>query len=290
MGSEGRKERLRSEAKDAGFFEALRAVDEQAGSLAMPVPGERWTPRSSRSSGKAAASRGKAPRWMLFLLGASLFANVGLGALFLLQQKEDAAEPAPPQAVEVPQEQPKKAEVVPMFLPKSVVWNERQIKNLPEDERRTIESQLAAMPTGQYFISGFFNMVFVPGVSKFELAEDGTVTVQMFLHNGFLRKFTPKRIALCAYYYEGVVFNGTIEGPLDEWLPGEVRMVEMTFTPDEVKDPKLVKNLIQYKSEQNKLSIQARFAVDEPHVMNPLVTEEVWMFFNTHTAVTKDVQ
>lgn len=288
MGTEERKDKLRSESKEAGFFEALQAVEEQAGGLSLPVDGERLTPRSVRTQAlkKQAAGAWKLPKWVLALIGASLLGNIGLVALYVLKQDAPPAKVADPAVQEEAEEPPKKPEAVTTFLPKTVVWNKTQLKELTEAERREVESQLAAMPTGRYFISGFFNLVFIPGVSKLEMDEEGAVKVQMFLHNGFLRNFTPKRIAVSAYYYEGVIFNGTVEGPLDEWLPGEVRMLEMTFSPDEVKDPKMVKNLIEYKAEQNMLSIQARFAVDEPNVMNPLVTEPVWMFFNTHTAVT----
>ncbi|TCP53863.1 hypothetical protein EV586_105208 [Tumebacillus sp. BK434] len=288
MGTEERKDKLRSASQEAGFFEALQAVEEQAGALSLPTDAERLAPRSIRAQVVKKHSAGwKLPRWLLMLIGASLLGNIGLGAMYFLKQ---GAAPAPveqPPVVSEDAEEPAKpADAVTTFLPKTVVWNKKQLEELSEKERRDVESHLAAMPTGRYFVSGFFNLLFIPGDSKLQMDDTGAVSVKMFLYNGYLRNFTPKRIVLSAYYYEGVVFNGTIEGPLDEWLPGEVRMLEMRFAPDEVKDPKLVKKLIEYKAEQDKLSIQARFVVDEPNLMNPLVAEPVWMFFNTHTAVT----
>ncbi|ASS74407.1 hypothetical protein CIG75_05010 [Tumebacillus algifaecis] len=292
MATDERKDKLCSESNEAGFFEALQAVDEQAGALSLDTPGERWTPQNTKSS----ANKKRAPFWVLILVGASLLGNLGFGAMFLMNRQTEPAPSAEPITKPQPQsEQPEQSEQqkieVPTtsFIPKSVVWNKKQLETLSDAKRREVESQLAQLPTGRYFVSGFFNLLFVPGVSEMEIDADGKLKVRMFVHNGYLRNFTLKRIAISAYYHESVVFNGTLNGPLDEWLPGEVRMLEMVFSPDEMKDMKLMKNLVEYKDEQQKLLFQARFAIDEPNLMSPLVSEPVWMYFNAHTALMKNV-
>lgn len=264
---------------ERAFFEALQAVQEQAGALAVAQPPLRLPERSGLT---------RLQGWLLAGLAFSVVANLGSAYLVykyrhlvqaqsatLAQQDQNATAGVQP----VPDLQP---DQVPA-IKQEVAWTQAQLDILPREERTRLEGLLSAVKKPDDFKNGSFNFLFVAGVNEFQLTQGGGVLISSFVSNGYRKGYTPKMIKVTVYEGNQVVLAGTSQDKSTPWAPNDIYLTQYAFTANDIRDPQALDRLAKNPAQQSKLRFEARITFDQDKPGGE--KEELWELMNTHTEV-----
>ncbi|MGB8953871.1 MAG: hypothetical protein WCC10_00735 [Tumebacillaceae bacterium] len=267
--------------RELAFYEALQSVREQASAVAlttdMPAPAKD-------------ARRLRFPSGQVILgglLGLSLIANLGEGYVIYNVMKLYAAEK---NRYAIPLEEKTQPAPEPQIAPvrQAVTWDEGQRSMLSKEERTDIESRLSALLTPDVMQSGALNFVFVPGLNHLAAQHDGGVALSAFFHNGFMKAYLPHQIKITATYEGKVILDHAFENTFNEWAPSDVRLIEFAFSYDDVRDAKLLDELMHDTEKQQKIKFDVKMAYQsEKFPTRPDLKEDVWVYLNPHTLTEK---
>lgn len=287
---------LEPKPDEIAFYQALQSVQEQASALAVAHP----------AVPALVKTRKALPRWLWLVLAVSLVINLGAGYLvykYRQSNKATAAKPAETTpapaaaaaaavAALTPEQQEalnqlaaqQAADTVPI-VKQEVSWSLEQKEALSKGERTRIEAMLSGVKKPEDFKNGSFNFVFVTGVNQVQAVHSGGAILSAFVSNGYLKGYSPKLIKLNVYYGAQLILSSTYAEKLSQWAPGDVYMIEFTFTPNDIRDASILDKLSKSSTEQTKLRFEARIAFDQASNKPGAEKEEKWELMNTHTDV-----
>ena len=267
--------------RELAFYEALQSVREQASAVALTTD----IPAGAQDKRRLRLPSGQVI--LVGLLGLSLLANLGEGYVIYNVMKLYSAEK---NRYATPQEQKTQPAPQPQVAPvrQAVTWDEGQRMMLSKQERTDIESRLSALLTPDVMQSGALNFVFVPGLNHLSAQHDGGIAFSAFFHNGYMRAYLPHQVKITATYEGKVILDHAFENKFVEWAPGDVRLIEFAFSYDDVRDAKLMDELLQDTEKQQKIKFDVKMSyLNEKFPTRPDVMEDVWVFLNPHTLAEK---
>lgn len=270
----------KEEEREAAFYEALQTYREQAAGTALAETlVEPLHEEEERLERRGRFSR----RLIVGLLACSLLINLGQGILVykLIQngiEKDNTFATPQPTPVTTPKPVP---DVVRIVQP--IHWTPQQLSGISKDRRTTMEETFTLLYNNQRFAKGNLNMLYVSGLNSFVVHHDGSLGVSVFLHNGFLKNFTPKAATVSIYYQNRLMVSGTFEKKIPQLMAGEIYLVDLLFKADDIRDPDTVDKLALAQGELAKMRFDVRISYDN-FITKDLV-EEVWMILTPQVAL-----
>lgn len=267
--------------RELAFYEALQSVREQASAVALS------TDMIAAAEDKRRLRLPSRQVVLVSLLGLSLLANLGEGFVIYKVMKLYAAEK---NRYAIPQEEKTQPAPEPQVAPvrQAVTWDEGQRTMLSKQERTDIESRLSELLTPDVMQNGALNFVFVPGLNHLSAQHDGGVAFSAFFHNGFMKAYAPHQVKITATYEGKVILDRAFQKQFDEWAPSDVRLIEFAFSFDDVRDAKLLDELLHDTEKQQKIKFDVKMAYEnEKFPAFPDLKEDVWVYINPHTLTAK---
>ncbi|MCX7570550.1 hypothetical protein OS242_11305 [Tumebacillus sp. DT12] len=269
----------KEEERETAFYEALQTYREQAAGTALAETLVEPLPEEDRRERRGRFSR----RLIVGLLACSLLINLGQGILVykLIQkgiEKDNTFATPQPTPVTTPKPVP---DVVRIVQP--IHWTPQQLSGISKDRRTTMEETFTLLYNNQRFAKGNLNMLYVSGLNSFVVHHDGSLGVSVFLHNGYLKNFTPKAATVSIYYQNRLMVSGTFEKKIPQLMAGEIYLVDLLFKPDDIRDPDTVDKLALAQGELAKMRFDVRISYD--NVITKDLVEEVWMILTPQVAL-----
>lgn len=261
----------KEEGREAAFYEALQTYREQAAGAALAGTLTEPSPEEERRERRGRLSR----RVMIGLLACSLLINLGQGVLVYKLIKAGLEEDntfATPQTAPVTTPKPV-PDVVRITQP--IHWTPQQLSGISKERRTTMEETFTLLYNNQHFAKGSLNMLYVSGLNSFALHHDGSLGVSVFLHNGYLKNFTPKVANISIYYQNRLMVSGSFEKKIPTMMAGDIYLIDLLFKPDDIRDPDTVDKLAVAQGELAKMRFDVRISYD--NFITADLVEEVWM-------------
>lgn len=222
----------------------------------------------------------------LAVLAGSIVVNVGAGGIVYKLLKDRKARFAAPAQVTVtqPETEPEKTSIRQV-----INWSDEQKSILSKSERILIEERFSKAVSDDYFSTSSFDFIFVPRVNLFSIRHDGALSISAFLHNGYINNFETSRLNIVSNYKGQVLMSGIKQINFKESTGKSTYLLQMTFDADDIRDPKLLDELLNNPDELAKLDFDVSVSYTEeksPGNPNSGVIEK-WEPMKTHTIVDK---
>jgi len=222
----------------------------------------------------------------LAVLAGSIVINVGAGGIVYKLLKDRKARFASPVSVTVTQQE---TEPEKTSIRQVINWSDEQKAILSKSERILLEERFSRAVSDDYFSTSSFDFIFVPRVNQFVVRHDGALSVSAFFHNGHINNYETSRLNIVSNYKGKVLMSGIKPVNITDSTGKSTYLLQMTFDADDIRDPKILDELLNNPDELANLSFDVSISYKEEKIPGNPNSDiiEKWEPMKTHTVADK---